>query len=92
MHVHVSQQIVAFRQRTQPIEPDGVQPFENIAILAVLRRATMLVAEFQDILEAGDDPLLARGVGAKLLGRQVDAQFGEDVVVGHVRHWRPPPL
>ncbi len=48
----------------------------------------MLLAELHDVLEPRDDPFLARGAGADRLERQIDAQFGEDIVVGHVSHRR----
>ncbi|MDY0960182.1 hypothetical protein SOM26_15920 [Sphingomonas sp. CFBP8993] len=86
MHVHIRQQFAAFGLRAEPVEAHRVEPLEDVAALAMLGDAAVFVMEADDILEAGYDPFLARGAGADLLGGQVDAEFGKDIVVGHVSH------
>ena len=85
-----SEQVAGLFQPAQAIEADSIEPLENVAIFAMLRRAIMLFVEADDILEAGDDPLLARGVGSGLRRLDCDAQFGQQFVVRQISHWQPP--
>ena len=48
----------------QPVKPHCIEAFKNIALFAVLRRAAMLIAEFENILKARNDPFLLRRIGA----------------------------
>ena len=47
-------------QCSQAVEPNSIQPLENIAILAMQGRATILFDKSLNILEACNDALLAR--------------------------------
>ena len=58
----------ALVQRAQAIEAHGIEPLEDVAILTVLRRATVLFDEPLNFLEARDDPFLARRAAALLFG------------------------
>ena len=49
----------AVGQRAKAIETHGIQPLEDIAIFPMLGSTAMLFDETPDLLEAGDDPLLA---------------------------------
>ena len=53
-------QRAAFVQLAETVEAHGIQPLEDVAILAVLRGAAVLLDETLNFLEAGDDALLAR--------------------------------
>ena len=44
----------------------------------MLRRASVLFGEVLNLLEAGDDPLLARRPAARLLDLRLDAQLGKE--------------
>ena len=50
----------AFLQRPQTIEAHGIEPLEDVAVFAMLRRASMLLDEALNLLEAGDDAFFAR--------------------------------
>ena len=65
----------------QAIQPHGIQPLEDVAIFAVLGRAAMLLDEIDDVLEARDDPLLARRAPAARLGLDGYAELVEQFVV-----------
>ena len=47
-------------QLAQSVEPHRIEPLEDVAVLAVHRRAAVFLHEVQDVLEARVDPLLAR--------------------------------
>ena len=72
----------ALLERTQPVETHGVEPLEDVAVVAVLRRASVLIHEALDLLEARDDALLARRAPGRLLGLgEVGQRVGEFVEV-----------
>ena len=74
----------------QAIEPHGVKPLEDVAVLAVLRDPSVCFAKALDVLEAGDDSLLTRGAPTLLFGNVELRQFpGEFIEVG-VTHSAPP--
>src|SRR3954471_2002870 len=50
----------ALLKRAKAVEPHGVHALEDVAVLAMLRGAAVLVEEALNLLEARDDPLLAR--------------------------------
>ena len=62
-------QHAALRQSAQAIEANGVEPLEDVAVFSMLRGATMLLEETLNLLESGDDALVARRAFALLLGR-----------------------
>ncbi|QQN73381.1 hypothetical protein [Croceicoccus sp. YJ47] len=61
-------------ERAHAVEPNGIDPLEYVAILAMLRRAVVLFAETDDILEPCDDPFFAQRIGWRLDRRDVDAE------------------
>ena len=73
------------------VEAYRVQPLENVAVLAVLRRAAVLFDEALNVLETGDDPFLARRPAGTGRGVDLDTKFLQQrvVLVGEVRHGRP---
>ena len=73
-------QATAFRQLAQAIEAHGIQPLEDVAVLPVLRSTAVLLDESLDLLEAGDDALLARRPAA-LLRLDLDAKLVEKRVI-----------
>ena len=60
-------QRAAVLKRAQAIEAHGIEPLEDVAVFAVLRGAAVLLDEPLDLLEPGDDALLARRPAALLL-------------------------
>ena len=71
----------AIGQLAQTIEAHGIQPLEDVAVFAMLRRAAVLLDETLNFLEAGDDPLLARRPARFLLRLDLDAKLVEKRVV-----------
>jgi hypothetical protein len=63
-------------QFAQAIEAHGIEPFEDVAIFAMLRRAAMLVDEPLNLFKAGDDALLARCPAGRLGRLGFDSQLG----------------
>ena len=63
------------------VEADGIKPLEDVAILAVHRRAPMLLEETLDFFESGDDPFLAWGPARFLLRLGLDAKLFKQCVV-----------
>ena len=53
------QQRPEFGKLAQAIETDGIEPLEDVSILAMLRRAAMLLDEALDLFKTRDDALLA---------------------------------
>ena len=80
-------------QRSEAVETHGVEPLEDVAILPVLRRAAVLRDEPLNLLEAGDDPLLAGRPARLILRLDLDAKLFEQriILVGELSHSRPPP-
>jgi hypothetical protein len=77
------QQVAALCERPDSVQAHGVEAFEDVSVLAVLRRMAVLLDEALDVLEARDDPLLARRPARLLLGwREFRQCFGEFVEVG----------
>ena len=81
----------AFRERAQAVEPHRIKPLENVAVFAMLRRATVLLGEALDFLEAGDDALLVRRASALLLGLGKLGELRSEFVEIEVTHSGPPP-
>ena len=75
----------------KPIETDGIETLEDVSILAVQRRACVLLKESDNILEPGDDPLFARSVGARLLPLDFNAEFSKQFIISQVSHYSPVP-
>ena len=59
----------AIVQLAQTVEAHSVQPLENVAIFAMLRRAAVLFDEALNFLEAGDDAFFARRPAASSSSR-----------------------
>jgi hypothetical protein len=72
--------------RPQTIQPNGIEPLENITILAVLRQAAKLLDKALNVLEAGDDALFARRSPACLFRRLKFRQFRRQFVKVEVTH------
>ena len=83
----------AIGQLAQAIEAHGIQPLEDVAVLAVLRSAAVLLDETLNLLEAGDDPLFARRPACASVCLDLDAKLFEKRVIlfGEPRHAQPPP-
>ena len=76
------------------IQPHRMNPLEDVAPLAVLRRTAVSFDEALDFLEARNDPLLARRADGRILRFDIDAEFREQgvVLLGELLiHRRPPP-
>ena len=56
----------AFFERAQSVEPHGVEPFEYIAILAVVRSVAVFLDKALNLLKARDDALLPGRTAALL--------------------------
>ena len=80
---------VKFGLLAQAVQADGVKPFENIALFAVLRRPAVLLHEIDDVLKSREDAFLARRMGAGLLGLDDDAKSLQQLVVAQLIHGRP---
>ncbi len=57
----------AFLKRAKTVQTNGIEPFEDVAIFAMLRGMTVFFDEALDFFESGDDALLARGAPALFL-------------------------
>ena len=82
MLVHARQQRAAILNLAQAIQPHGIEPLEDVALFAMLRRAAMLIVEFENIFKARDNPLLLRRIGARGLLLDADAKLREQFVIG----------
>ena len=82
----LARKLAAFVEFANAVEPHGVEPFEDVAVLAVPRRAAMLVVELLDILEPGDDPFLMGGQGLGLGGLDLDPQGFQQFLVVEIIH------
>src|SRR3546814_9747202 len=60
LRVHPGQEFARFRKHAHPFKAHRIEPFEDVAILAVLRQTAVFLHETLDVLEAGNDPLLKR--------------------------------
>ena len=90
--VEIAQQLARVGLVAQAVEADGVEPLEDVPVLAVLGGAAMFLAEADDVLEARDDPLLARRAGARLRRDRLDAKRAQQLEVAQLSHSRPPAL
>ena len=79
--IHSRQQRTAVLKLAQAIKPHRIKPLEDVALFAVLRRAAMLIVEFENVLKARDDPLLLRRIGACSHLLDTNAEFCEQFVV-----------
>ena len=70
----------AFFERAKTVEPDGVEPVEDVAILAMLWFPTMFIDEALDVLEPSNDALLARRTPALLFRLREIRQFSTEIV------------
>ena len=80
------QQRAAVLKSAQPVETDGVEPLEDVAVLAVLGSVAVLLHEALDFLEPRDDPLLARGAPDLLRRLGEVGQFVAQLVEVEVTH------
>ena len=76
----------AFLEGPQAVEAHGIEPLEDVAVFAVLRRTSVLLDEALDVLEPGDDALLARRAAALLLRRRELGQFVIQLVEVEITH------
>jgi hypothetical protein len=83
------QQRSAVLLRAQPVEAHGIEPLEDVAAFPVLRGLAVLHKPL-DVLEAGDDPLLARRAPALLLGEVELGEFFRQLVEIGVTLTGPP--
>ena len=81
----------AFLQRAKAIKAHGVEPFEDVAIFAVLRRMAVLLDKALNFLKSGDDALLARGAAALLLRLSERRRVRRAVRPDQVTHSAPHP-
>jgi len=89
--VHGGQKIARLGHAAQAIQTHRIQPFENVAVLAMLGRTAMRLHEPQDVLETCDQPLLLGRMGGGLVGCRFDAQRFQQVIVVHISHGSGPP-
>ena len=80
MLVERGHQGATVRMGAQAVEAHGIEPLEDVAVFAVLRGAAVLLDEALDLLEPGDDALLARRAPALLLGCGELVEFGAQLV------------
>ena len=66
-------------KRAQAVEAHGIQPLENVAVFPMLRGAAVLLDKPLNLLESGDDALLARRAAALLLRLREVVQFASAV-------------
>ena len=81
----------AFLKRAQPVKAHGIEPLEDVAIFPVLRGAAVFLDKALDLLESGDDALLARRASALLLRLGEVVEFGAQFVEVEVTHSDPHP-
>lgn len=91
MPVKGREQGPAVFQSAQAVQPHGVEPLEDVAVIAVLRQAAVFLKEAFDILKPRDYALLARGVGGLLLlgGSKIRQFAGQFVMVNCHRNGPP---
>jgi hypothetical protein len=80
-----------FLKRTKAVEAHGIEPFEDIPILPMLRSMTVFLDEALDFFESGDDALFARGALALFLRLGEVVEFGAQFVQVEVTHSVPHP-
>jgi hypothetical protein len=80
-------QHAALVQLAETIEAHGKEPLENVAAFSMLRGAAVLLDETLNLLEPGDDPLLAGRPARVLLRLDLDTEFFEQrvIVIGELR-------
>jgi len=71
----------AIGQLAQTVEADGIQPLEDIAVLAVPWGAAVLLNETLNLLEARDDAFLARRATGLVLRLNLNAKLFEQRVI-----------
>ena len=77
----------AFFQFPQAIKPDGVEPLEDVTLLAVLGGVPVFLVEPNNVLEPGDYPLFARGIGSLLrLGHGEVGEFRPEFIKSQFSH------
>ena len=88
------QQAARFFQFPQPIQPHGIEPFEDIPIFPMQRRAAMFRDEALDFLKPRNDAFFPRRAAALALGFNLNAEFFQQriIFIGEgFSHARPPP-
>ena len=84
----------AFVLLEDPVQPHGIESFEDIAVLAPLGSATVHIHKPLDLLEARDDPFFTGRVPGNLFGFDLDTELVQQgsVLLGEpLRHRSPPP-
>lgn len=85
------QQGAAIVQRAQLVEPYGVEPFEYIALLAVLGRTAISFDESLNFFEACDDAFVSGRTASFVLGLRKIRQFVAQFVKIDITHSGPRP-
>src|SRR5262249_30243164 len=75
------QRRAAFRQRSNAIQSHGIETLEDVAPLTVLWKPTGVLDEPFNLLEAGDDSLLARRTPSLRLRLGLDPQFVQKIKI-----------
>ncbi len=91
--IHWHNKVAAFLQLGNPVKADCIQALEDIAILAMLRSATLLRNKTLNFFEACDDAFFAWCAAELLLDLDLDAKLGKQgiIFVGEpLSHWQPP--
>src|SRR4051812_40683401 len=88
-----SEQSASVVELPKAIEADCIEPLEDVALLPVPRGAAVLFDETLNLLEAGDNPLFARGAAALPLRIGLDAELVKKgvILVHELSHARPRP-
>jgi hypothetical protein len=92
--IHGRNEGSALLQIAYPVQAHGIEPFEDIAVLAMLRGAAMLIDETLDFFEACYDAFFPRCPAGRFLLFDFDPKLGQKgiIVIGEVlSHWQPPP-
>lgn len=89
--IEIGYQIVIGRVAAYPIQPDSIDPLEDILALAMLGSAAVLLEKLNNFLEARDNTRLLVRASSLLFRLGIKSQLREDFVVAQIMHMRPLP-
>jgi hypothetical protein len=74
--IHGFNQIAALLRLADPVQADGIESLEDVAVFAVLRSPAVMAVKPLDVLKSGDNPFLQRSVCLNLVLLRLDTLFG----------------